>query len=120
MLPKPTPAGKRPPGPAARSTRGVRGGTALARALQRTRAGDVTPGNQLGSFVDFNQSDAGGVVRAADLKSVGAGAEAQQERAVGAALGERERGDALRGGADVGGVGVGVPAGVGAEGLAAG
>src|SRR5688500_6005670 len=68
-------------------------------------------------FVHFHQRHAARIVRATYLHRVGARAQADQNRAIAAVLGECERSDAGRGRADLTGVACAVPPGVGHKAL---
>jgi tetratricopeptide (TPR) repeat protein len=71
-------------------------------------------------FVNLDERDAAGVVRAADLEGVGAGTERHEQSTVGAAFGEREGADAVGGVADISGIDGGAPRRVGPKRFAAG
>ena len=60
------------------------------RGGEKGRSETFCPAFGSADFVDFDEGDAGGVVRAADLEGVGTGAQAHGQRAVGAAFGERQ------------------------------
>jgi len=65
--------------------------------------------------VAFEEGEAGGAA-AGNLRGVAAGRERDEKGAVGAAVGEGEGADLLRGGADLGDIGGGAPARIGEQG----